>query len=265
MSNPRVFISYSHDSDEHRRRVLCLAQALRDHGIDAELDQYHEDEIVDWPRWCRERMNPENCDFIICVCTAAYCRNIDGGVKPDVGKGVYWEASFFDDEIYDDKGNRRILPILFSGESPSSIPRFLRGWTHCAIVDFKKSDPGFEKTLRIVHQKNLIKKTPVGPIPDLSEDSSAPPQDISEVSDGDEIEQELKNFSTFVWRVCKLLLSLSLAAFFAGFLTSLLGLGWLRLEPNPVTLGVGVGIYMCAPTLLIASFVACRPLPKLTN
>ncbi|HMB08805.1 MAG TPA: SEFIR domain-containing protein [Isosphaeraceae bacterium] len=31
---PRVFLSYSHDSDEHADRVLTLANALYNHGID---------------------------------------------------------------------------------------------------------------------------------------------------------------------------------------------------------------------------------------
>ena len=39
-SPPRVFISYSHDSLEHARRVLGLAERLREDGIDAQLDQY---------------------------------------------------------------------------------------------------------------------------------------------------------------------------------------------------------------------------------
>jgi hypothetical protein len=37
---PRVFISYSHDSDEHSDRVLELADRLRGNGIDAIIDQY---------------------------------------------------------------------------------------------------------------------------------------------------------------------------------------------------------------------------------
>jgi hypothetical protein len=35
---PRVFISYSHDSEAHRERVLALSERLRADGIDADLD-----------------------------------------------------------------------------------------------------------------------------------------------------------------------------------------------------------------------------------
>lgn len=37
---PQVFISYSHDSLEHKQWVLELATRLRANGIDAILDQW---------------------------------------------------------------------------------------------------------------------------------------------------------------------------------------------------------------------------------
>ena len=40
MPRSTVFISYSHDSDEHREKVLGLAERLRQDGLDAQLDQY---------------------------------------------------------------------------------------------------------------------------------------------------------------------------------------------------------------------------------
>lgn len=38
--SPRVFISYSHDSDTHRQQVLALSERLRAHGVETFLDQY---------------------------------------------------------------------------------------------------------------------------------------------------------------------------------------------------------------------------------
>jgi hypothetical protein len=47
---PRVFISYSWDSDEHKDRVRALATHLRKNGIDARLDQWEEGTPPDgWP------------------------------------------------------------------------------------------------------------------------------------------------------------------------------------------------------------------------
>ena len=38
---PTVFISYSHDSQEHKDKVLALADQLRTDGIDCRIDQYN--------------------------------------------------------------------------------------------------------------------------------------------------------------------------------------------------------------------------------
>lgn len=38
---PRVFISYSHDSPEHKRWVIEFATTIRGRGVDAILDQWH--------------------------------------------------------------------------------------------------------------------------------------------------------------------------------------------------------------------------------
>lgn len=38
---PEVFISYSHDNDEHKEWVLQLATRLRSNGIDVILDRWN--------------------------------------------------------------------------------------------------------------------------------------------------------------------------------------------------------------------------------
>jgi hypothetical protein len=163
----KVFISYSHDTPEHSKRVLELAWALRNHGIDVELDQFHNEEIVDWPRWCNEQTSRECSDFVVCVCTVEYRHRIEGKVPPEKGKGVYWEGSLLDDDLYDEKGNSRLVPIRFDGGAESSIPRFLRGWTHCLIRQFALNDPGYEHLLRILTKQSKVEKNSLGTVPVL--------------------------------------------------------------------------------------------------
>ena len=40
MEPPKVFASYSHDSDEHKKWVRCLCTKLRENGADMMLDQW---------------------------------------------------------------------------------------------------------------------------------------------------------------------------------------------------------------------------------
>jgi hypothetical protein len=51
---PRVFISYSHDSDEHKAKVRAFAKRLRGDAIDLVLDEDKEPGGPDegWPAWC---------------------------------------------------------------------------------------------------------------------------------------------------------------------------------------------------------------------
>src|ERR1043166_502305 len=167
MSSPKAFISYSHDTPEHCERVLMLAKALRGNGIDVELDQFHNEEIVDWPRWCNEQTSPEHSEFVLCVCTAEYRRRIENNVPPEKGKGAYWEGSLLDDDIYDAKGHRRILPLLLSDEAESSIPRFLRGWTFCRLREFGLADHGYEHVIRILTGQARVLKNELGLVPVL--------------------------------------------------------------------------------------------------
>jgi hypothetical protein len=55
---PRVFLSYIHDSDEHAARVLALADALCDRGIDVVLDRYvHPAPAEGWPLWMERNLD----------------------------------------------------------------------------------------------------------------------------------------------------------------------------------------------------------------
>ena len=153
MSVPvRVFISYSHEPAAQRPRVEALAAALKDHGIGVVIDHDYDTTCTHWPRWCMEQTAKGVTDFILCICTDEYSRRIVGDVPADVGKGVYWEGSLFIAELYDDKNNMRLIPVLLDGEPAASIPRFLAGWTQCPIRAFTPDDAGFALLLGIVRR-----------------------------------------------------------------------------------------------------------------
>jgi hypothetical protein len=171
---PTAFISYSHDSPSHERRVLELAQALRDNGIDVELDQFHNEEIIDWPEWCEEQIR--ETDFVLCVCTEKYRNRIENNVSPERGKGAYWEGSLVRHEMYDQKGSGRFLPVLLDDEPETSIPRVLQCWTCCRVERFTLDDPGYEHVIRILTGQARVVKRPVGEIPDLGTESGTVPE-----------------------------------------------------------------------------------------
>jgi hypothetical protein len=165
---PRVFISYSHDSTEHCARVLNFAQQLRRDGIDAELDQFHHEKMLHWPRWCEERLRPENSDFVLCVCTAEYKRRIEEETSAEVGKGVFWEGTLIYNQIYKEKANRRWLPVLFY-KNPNDIPSILQGFTcfELDVLGVENLQSSYSKLYRILTGQNTNHMTGFGELQTL--------------------------------------------------------------------------------------------------
>jgi hypothetical protein len=159
---PRVFISYAQHAPEHSARVLELALALRSRGIDADLDQFHQHEQLDWPRWCQERLRPENADWVLMVCSVAYRDRLENRVDPDTGKGVFWEGALIDDELYNAKGNRRFVPVLLDDEPEESIPGVVRGWTWFRLRALHLEAPGFSDLYRLLTGQPAVTLPPVG-------------------------------------------------------------------------------------------------------
>src|SRR5512142_1590896 len=130
---PRVFISYSHDSDEHADRVLDLADALCAVGIDVILDRYvHPAPEQGWPRWMDQ--NIEAARFVLLVCTETYRRRVMGLEEPGKGLGVDWEGSLIYNRIYNDQpSGSRFIPILLLGAEPVHIPNPVQGHSYYRI------------------------------------------------------------------------------------------------------------------------------------
>lgn len=126
---PRVFLSYSHDSEERRARVLTLANRLRADGIDARLDRYVRGTPPEgWPTWMTNEIH--DADFVLVVCTAIYEQRALKREPPGKGLGATWEAGIVTQVVYDAQGrNTRFIPVVLDGADVAHIPVFLRGAT----------------------------------------------------------------------------------------------------------------------------------------
>jgi SEFIR domain len=160
---PRVFLSYSHDSDEHADRILALADALCDRGIDAILDRYVPAPEEGWPHWMGR--NLDETEFILMVCTETYCRRIMGREEPGKGLGVRWEGSLISNRIYhDEPSGSRFISILLPGSEPAHIPNPAQGHAYYRIATFDLTDPGFEALYRRLTDQPATPRPGLGPI-----------------------------------------------------------------------------------------------------
>ncbi len=125
---PKVFISYSHDSEDHRRNVLAFANRLRRDGIDAMVDQYVSSPEEGWPRWMNRQL--EQADFVLLVCTETYMRRVEGREEPGRGRGVMWESNLVYQYLYNAGAvNRKFIPVVLEGGAPEHVPLPLQGVT----------------------------------------------------------------------------------------------------------------------------------------
>jgi WD40 repeat protein len=138
-ARPQVFISYTHDSPEHKLRVLSLYQRLRLEGVNCQIDQLLYSPPEGWPRWTRNRI--EEVDYVLVICTETYEHRYKGKEEPGKGLGAQWEGMAITQELYESAGrNVKFIPVVFSVDDKKFIPLDLRGATSYVVNNPKDYD-----------------------------------------------------------------------------------------------------------------------------
>jgi hypothetical protein len=134
---PKVFVSYSHDSDAHRARVADFVARLRGEGIDV---VYYEDLAKvggpdeGWPRWCQRQI--VECDYVLACCTALFRERFDDAQVAQGEYGVAWEAYFIRQYLYDNLiENRKVRSLIFEEADRAHIPNALRPFPFFVATD----------------------------------------------------------------------------------------------------------------------------------
>lgn len=158
----RVFISYSHDSTEHERRVRAFADKLRVDGIDAWIDQYVQDPDEGWIKWMRAQVNQAKKALL--VFTETYQRRFEGDEEEGKGLGATFEGVIVTQSLYEDGGrNAKFRPVVFRDEDAQFIPVELRRFNRYRV----DTPEHYQNLLRWLHQMPGIIAPPVGQMPDL--------------------------------------------------------------------------------------------------
>lgn len=126
---PQVFVSYSHDTDAHRDRVLALARRLRGDGvtvaIDADTGPGGPD--VGWPQW--SQLAAERAERVVVICSQRWAAIYDGRQPPGSGRGAAAEAQVIRQYLYDQaQSNGKVRVALMASADERHIPVALRPW-----------------------------------------------------------------------------------------------------------------------------------------
>ena len=171
-ASPRVFISYSWDSEEHKNDVLKLANTLRQSwGIETDIDQYVRAKPPftppqGWDLWMEKRI--EWAEFVLIVCTETYMRRFRGDDAPGIGRGVTWEGTIIRQHIYNNQlTDTKFIPVVFSSQDLAYVPLILNAHDKYILED--------EKSWRTLVYR--LRQEPIIEMPEVATAKLPPPPD----------------------------------------------------------------------------------------
>lgn len=154
MSIPKVFISYSHDSQEHKKWVLDLATRLRNTGIDAILDQWELTPGADIPHFMETHL--ADSDYILMICTDKYVEKANSGAG-----GVGYEKMMITAEVMKSIESTKVIPII-KQEGTREVPTFLKSKFSVNLSRSDSFEFNYDELIRKFHGAPLYEKPEVG-------------------------------------------------------------------------------------------------------
>lgn len=152
-SVPKVFLSYSHDSLDHKKWVLDLATRLRSNGVESLIDQWSLGPGDDLPHFMER--NLATADRVIMVCTDNYVTKANAGAG-----GVGYEKMIVTANLLKHIDSNKIIPIIRQ-PGTSNVPTFLQTKLY---LDFSRDDQmesSFDDLVRNIHGAPLYVAPPV--------------------------------------------------------------------------------------------------------
>ena len=155
--NPKMFISYSHDSPVHMRWVSELAAKLRKNGVQIIFDQWHFNSAND-PKQFME-FGVKNSDWILVICTDSYV-----GKANDGEDSIGYEPMIITQKLVEDLGTNKFIPIIRQTEWEDKTPEFLKNRVYIDFTDDTQFDAKFEELL---HERLLLPPLQIPLIPHI--------------------------------------------------------------------------------------------------
>jgi hypothetical protein len=156
MQTPKVFISYSHDDDEHREWVYRFACCLVENGVDVILDQWDIQLGSNILKFMEKGLTKS--DRVLVICTDNYNKKSNEGLG-----GVGYEKNILTAELFCGQDTNKFIPCIRGVTALVKTPVCLGGR---AYVDFT-DESGFEANLKqLLHD---LFGVPLKPKPALGE------------------------------------------------------------------------------------------------
>ncbi len=157
---PSVFVSYSHDSKNHKTWVLQLATRLRHNGVNAILDQWNLSLGKDVAEFIERGLSES--DRVLCICSENYVRK-----ATSTEGGVGYEKQIMTAKIMADLGADYVIPVIRDNTNTdlAPTPTFLMGRFYVDFRDDLRYEEKYEELLRSLLDEPILPVPPIGDNP----------------------------------------------------------------------------------------------------
>lgn len=151
---PRVFVSYSHDSAEHKEWVLNFSTTLRMRGVDVILDQWDLRPGGDLPHFMETHL--DSSDFILMICTENYVQKADKGEG-----GVGYEKMIMTSNLLSKIDQSKVIPIIRQ-HGQKATPTFMATKLYVDFSEDGEVEYSYDDLLRTLLDAPLFVKPEIG-------------------------------------------------------------------------------------------------------
>lgn len=154
---PRVFVSYSHDSEEHKDWVRKLAEDLTDAGVQVVLDQWDVRLGQDLAAFMHDGIT--SATRVLMICTARYIDRVQNNQG-----GVAYERLLVTAEIAAEIDTNKFVPLVRNNPG-SKIPSFMRMRLYIDFSDDSRYEQDSANLIADLHGVPRHSPPPVGANP----------------------------------------------------------------------------------------------------
>lgn len=155
-AHPRVFISYSHDSPEHKEWVKKLAERLMvEGGISIILDIWETEGGDDLAQFMIQSVT--KAKRVIMVCSIPYV------IKADEGRGgVGFETQIVTGEMIEDLGSKKFIPVIPPGNCDARVPILFKTKKYIDLRDSENFESNFDDLVKTIRDIAIFDKPQIG-------------------------------------------------------------------------------------------------------
>jgi len=161
---PKVFISYSWTSEEHKMRVKEWADKLIYDGIAVIIDIYDLKEGHDIPFFMEKMVLDPEITHVLVISDKEYSEKAN---NRKAGSGVGTEAQIISSEVYGKAQQEKFIPIFCEcdEEGRPFLPIFMRSRAYIDFSSLESVNNNWEQLVRRIYGKPLYEKPALGKPP----------------------------------------------------------------------------------------------------